>query len=159
VLSNGVSATGGSADTVNNVETVILPAGIPAGTYFSVQVKPTALNGDGILNNGDFTDQHYAIVAYNYSNQQAPTFYTVSGRVTSQGGRGVALAKVRITDPQSQVREAFTNHLGYFAFANVASGQTHTITISSKRYTFLPQGITVNSNLNNISFVAQTGSP
>jgi hypothetical protein len=159
VLSNGVSTTGGSADTVNNVETVILPAGIPAGTYFSVQVKPTALNGDGILNNGDFTDQNYAIVAYNYSNQQAPTFYTVSGRVISQSGRGVALAKVRITDPQSQVREALTNHLGYFTFANVASGQTHTITISSKRYTFLPQGITVNSNLSNISFVAQTGSP
>lgn len=159
VLSNGLSVTGGSADTVNNVETVILPAGIPAGTYFSVQVTPTALNGDGILNNGDFTDQHYAIAAYNYSNQQAPTFYTVSGRVTSPNGRGVALATVRITDPQSQVREAVTNHLGYFTFANVASGQTHTITVSSKRYTFLPQGVTVNSNLNNISFVATTGSP
>ncbi len=159
VFSNGVSVVGGSADTINNVETVILPAGIPAGTYFSVQVKPTALNGDGILANGDSTDQNYAVVAYNYSIQQAPTFYIVSGRVTSQSGRGVALAKVRITDAQSQIREAMTNHLGYFTFANVASGQTHTITVSSKRYSFLPQGIAVNSNLNNISFVAATGSP
>ena len=159
VFSNGFSVAGGSADTVNNVERIILPAGIPTGTYFSVQVLPTALNGDGIINNADFTDQNYAIAAYNYSFVQAPTFYSVAGRVTSQSGRGVALAKVQITNPQSQVQETRTNQLGYFSFALVASGQVNTITISSKRYSFNPQGVSVNGNMTNLSFVATTGSP
>ena len=124
-----------------------------------MQVLPTALNGDGVINNADFTDQNYAIVAYNYSNVQPPTFYSVSGRVTSGNGRGVALAKVQITDSQSQVREKLTNQLGYFSFSQVAGGQVQTITASAKRYTFSPLGITVNSNISNVSVVATTGSP
>lgn len=159
VLSGGVSVTGGSADTVNNVENVFLPAGIPAGTPFSITVTATALNGDGIISNGDFTDQNYAIVAYNYSTQAAPSFFTVSGRVTSSSGRGIPLAKVRITDPQSQVREALTNQLGYFTFTSVAGGQTHTVSVTSKRYTFQQQSVTVNSNLTGVSFIATNGSP
>src|SRR4029434_6127500 len=66
VFTSGVSTTGGTADTKNNVETVFLPAGIPAGTFFSVGVTSVALNGNGVLGNADSTDQHFAIVAYNF---------------------------------------------------------------------------------------------
>ena len=65
VFTAGVSSTGGSADTINNVEQVLLPAGIPAGTALQVSVRATALNGDGILLNADTTDQHYALVVHN----------------------------------------------------------------------------------------------
>jgi hypothetical protein len=67
VLTNGVSVTGGTADTKNNVETVRLPAGTAAGTFVSIAVSATALNGDGILGNADLTDQHFALVAYNFA--------------------------------------------------------------------------------------------
>lgn len=67
VLTNGLSVTGGAADTKNNVETVRLAAGVAAGTTVSIVVSATALNGDGILGNADLTDQHFALVAYNFA--------------------------------------------------------------------------------------------
>ena len=60
VLSGGASVPGGSFDTVNNVEMVRLPAGIPQGTPFSITVSAAGLNGDGILGNSDTTDQNFA---------------------------------------------------------------------------------------------------
>jgi hypothetical protein len=74
VFSGGVSTTGGSADTLNNVENVYLPAGIANGTPVTIQVTATAINGNGILGNADATDQHFALVAYNFtSNQSKPS--------------------------------------------------------------------------------------
>ena len=70
-FTSGTSTTGGTADTINNVENIFIPAGIAAGTPFSVNVSAMALNGDGILGNGDSTDQHFALVIYNYT-EQAP---------------------------------------------------------------------------------------
>ncbi len=72
VFSGGLSTTGGSADTLNNVEQIRLPAGTPAGTQFTISVSATALNGDGILGVGDGTDQNYAVVAYNFNDGVAP---------------------------------------------------------------------------------------
>jgi hypothetical protein len=67
VFSSGVSTTGGSANTLDNVENVFLPAGIPAGTPFTINVIATTLNGDGIIGNGDATDQSFSLVAYNFA--------------------------------------------------------------------------------------------
>jgi hypothetical protein len=67
VLTNGLSVTGGSADTLNNVETIRLASGVAAGTNISITVNAVALNGDGILGNADVTDQHFALVAYNFN--------------------------------------------------------------------------------------------
>ncbi len=69
VFTNGSSSAGGNADTLNNVENVFLPAGIPAGTPITVKVSATALNGNGILGNADSTDQHFSLVAYNFTEQ------------------------------------------------------------------------------------------
>ncbi|REJ78147.1 MAG: hypothetical protein DWQ47_17535 [Acidobacteria bacterium] len=76
VFTNGTSETGGTADSVNNVEMVRLPAGIAAGTPVSIEVRSVALNGDGIPGNGDSTDQTFSLVAYNVS-QEASTGTTV----------------------------------------------------------------------------------
>ncbi|MBC7909447.1 MAG: S8 family serine peptidase [Pyrinomonadaceae bacterium] len=67
VFTGGNSTTGGSADTLNNVENVYLPAGIAAGTPVTIQITATAINGNGILGNADTTDQHFALVAYNFN--------------------------------------------------------------------------------------------
>lgn len=74
VFSGGTSTTGGSYDTLNNVENVFLPAGIAAGTPITIGVTATAINGNGILGNADATDQHFALIAYNFtsSNQAKP---------------------------------------------------------------------------------------
>jgi hypothetical protein len=67
VFSGGVSVTGGSNSTIDNVENVFLAAGVPAGTPLSITVSATALNGNGVLGNADATDQHFALVAYNFT--------------------------------------------------------------------------------------------
>ena len=69
-FTGGVSVTGGAANTNSNVENVFLPAGTAAGTTFSIKVTATALNGDGVLGNADATDQHFALVAYNFSSER-----------------------------------------------------------------------------------------
>ncbi|HEX6125377.1 MAG TPA: S8 family serine peptidase [Pyrinomonadaceae bacterium] len=73
VFTSGTSTTGGAADTKNNVENVFIPAGIPSGTTISISINAIALNGDGVLGNGDLTDQHFSLVGYNFQELAAPT--------------------------------------------------------------------------------------
>ncbi len=84
VFSGGVSVTGGTNSTIDNVENVFLGAGIPAGTQVTITVNATALNGDGILGNADVTDQHFSLVAYNFQEptavSAAPFDFTGDGR-------------------------------------------------------------------------------
>ena len=63
VLTAGLSTTGGSADSINNVENVFLPAGLSGP--ITVRVSGTAINGNGVLGNADSTDQHFALVVFN----------------------------------------------------------------------------------------------
>lgn len=72
VFAGGQSTSGGVSDTRNNVEHVWLPAGLPAGAAITIQVTAAALNGDGILQNADPTDQHFALVGYNFVDAIAP---------------------------------------------------------------------------------------
>ena len=87
VFANGVSTTGGISDVRNNVENVWLPAGIiPAGSGFSVQVSATTLNGDGVLGNGDATDQHFALVAYNLTETPTAVLNLAALNIVSENG-------------------------------------------------------------------------
>jgi hypothetical protein len=63
VLTGGLSVTGGTADDINNVENVFLPAGLTGA--ITVRVTGTAINGNGVLGNADATDQHFALLVYN----------------------------------------------------------------------------------------------
>lgn len=70
VFTSGVSTSGGSADALNNVEAVNLPAGVTGS--FTVTVRATSLGGDGAQGTGDATDQHFALVIYNGSPCASP---------------------------------------------------------------------------------------
>ncbi len=63
VFSGANSASGGSADIRNNVESVFLPAGTSGS--FTVTVRATNIAGDGVPGNADTTDQDFALVIYN----------------------------------------------------------------------------------------------
>ena len=64
------SVPGGTPDALNNYEAIFLPAGMSG----SIEITVSAFNiaGDGIPNNGDGTDQDFAIVCYNCA--QTPTY-------------------------------------------------------------------------------------
>lgn len=68
---SGWSTTGGSADSTNNIEAVLLGPTAPT-TPITLRVNATNLNSDGIPNSGNSTDQDFALVCYNC--QQDPNY-------------------------------------------------------------------------------------
>lgn len=70
VFKGAFSATGGSADPANNVESVFLPAGL-SGT-FSVRIIATDINSDGVPGNASPLDQDFALVVYNATSSASP---------------------------------------------------------------------------------------
>ncbi len=62
VFSGGSSTTGGSADTINNLENVYVQA--PGGSAI-ITIDATNIAGDGVPYNGDTTDQDFALVCTN----------------------------------------------------------------------------------------------
>mgnify|MGYP001278505983 CR=1 FL=1 len=63
VFTGGWSATGGSADTRNNLENVFIQN--PSGGALTITVAATNLAGDGVPNNATPTDQDFALICTN----------------------------------------------------------------------------------------------
>lgn len=78
VFSGAFSATGGSADPRNNVESVFIPAGV-TGT-FVITIRATNIAGDGVPNFGGALDQDFALVVYN--GVEAPVSVITAGAAT-----------------------------------------------------------------------------
>ncbi|MCB1054505.1 MAG: S8 family serine peptidase [Acidobacteria bacterium] len=62
-FSLGASTTGGSSDTLNNLENVFVTAPVSGPT--TITVDATAINGDAVPYNGTATDQDFALVCQN----------------------------------------------------------------------------------------------
>jgi uncharacterized delta-60 repeat protein len=89
--------------------------------------------------------------------EQAP-LVDLGGRVTNTFGQGISGLSMVLSDPAGNTRYALTNGFGYYVFPFVASNDQYTVSISSKRFTFLPESQTV--SLTGTTFdVDFTGSP
>lgn len=82
---------------------------------------------------------------------------SVSGRVITADGRGLLNATVTMTDSSGNTRSARTTAFGYFRFDEVEVGGTYVFQVVSKRYVFAPQVISLNEELNELIFMAQSG--
>lgn len=87
----------------------------------------------------------------------APTAASVAigGRVLTPNGNGLSGAIVRFVDQSGQTRTARTNPFGFYRFDEVAVGNTIVLNVTSKRYTFTPQVVTVTDSIENLDFVSQ----
>jgi subtilisin-like proprotein convertase family protein len=83
-IAGGRSITGGGADSRNNLESVLVPAG--AQGPFSVEVLGTNVAGDGVPGSGDGTDQDFALVVSNAQEQAAPVLAPESVTVINASG-------------------------------------------------------------------------
>ncbi len=96
--------------------------------------------------------------ANNNSSEFTPFFIptaadsSISGRVFAANGRGLARARVVLTDTNGSNRYTTTNPFGYYRFNEVESGQVYIIGVISKKYTFTPKVITVDESLEGIDF-------
>lgn len=79
---------------------------------------------------------------------------SISGRVLTNSGRGVANASVHLTDSQGNMRSARTNPFGYYRLKDVSVGQNVTVTVASKRYQFAPKILNLNEEMNGVNFLA-----
>lgn len=80
---------------------------------------------------------------------------TIGGRVSSANGRGIARARVSITDANGETRRATTNSFGNYRFRDAAVGETYVLEVSAKRYRFAPQILTVGEETNDLNFIDQ----
>lgn len=88
---------------------------------------------------------------------QANPNVSISGRVFAGGGRGITNAHVTLSGgnlPTPIV--VLTGRYGSFRFENIQSGQTYTVTVLSRRFTFSQpvQMISVIDNITDIVFQA-----
>jgi hypothetical protein len=81
---------------------------------------------------------------------------SVSGRVTTSEGRGLRGARVTLTDSNGNIRTAMTTTFGYYRFENVPASETVVIGVSSKRYSFIPQVVSVMEDLTELNFTAES---
>ncbi len=82
VFSGAFSATGGTADTRNNVESVVIPAGV-SGT-FVIKVKATNIAGDGVPGDANLLDQDFALITYNGTESPLPAITGGTTTVTAE---------------------------------------------------------------------------
>jgi hypothetical protein len=79
----------------------------------------------------------------------------VSGRVLTRDGNGLANASVLITDMKGVTRTVISSSLGYFRFENIRAGETYIVSVSSKRFQFLPQTVNVSDELTGLDLTAE----
>lgn len=81
---------------------------------------------------------------------------SIGGRALNAANRGIAGARITLTEPNGAQRIVHTNPFGYYRFYNLAPGETYIIAAESKRYEFSnsPQILTVNEAIDNLHLIA-----
>lgn len=155
------------ADPVNTMQSeqiVFTGSGSQTGTltrwgdYTTIQTDPSddqgfCFVGQYLPADGTFNWRSRVICA----KFAAPTAagVIIAGRITDSNGNGIAKAQITITDNQGAVRSTNSNGFGYYRFDEIRSGESYTISVSSKRFTFTPQSVQVNEAIENLDFIAQ----
>lgn len=90
------------------------------------------------------------------SNDLPPTAATatIAGRVTVRG-RGLARAYVTIRDATGMIQRTMTNPQGFYRFQDIPTGGSYVVEVSSKRYTFASQVVTINESISGLNFTSR----
>lgn len=78
---------------------------------------------------------------------------SVSGKVTNVYGRGISRARVSITNQQGEKSFVYTNQFGSFNFEQLNAGETYIFEAQRKGFSFNPQVLTLNENLDGLNFI------
>lgn len=95
------------------------------------------------------------IGAYEFQLIPSNADVSIYGRVLSPDGEGISGALVTITDGRGAKRTSLTNHLGYYNFLDIPSGETYIFEVTHKRYVFTPRVINLNEDIVDLDFTAQ----
>ena len=70
------------------------------------------------------------------------------------GKRGIARARVMLTNANGETQTALTNAFGYYRFEEVAAGETYVFNVSAKQHSFVPRVVLVNEDLTELNFAS-----
>lgn len=137
-ITQSVIANGGADSGSGNFSVVGTNAQAIAGTNST---------GGQFEVNGGFWQVFLAPTAANAS---------VSGRVTTATGIGIANVRVSITNLGGASQTAITNGFGYFSFQEIPSGETYIVTVRSKQYQFSngTRVLFVSDDVSDVIFIA-----
>ncbi|MFL6276911.1 MAG: S8 family serine peptidase, partial [Blastocatellia bacterium] len=144
VFSGANSATGGSADTANNVESVFIPAGVTGPVL--VRVKAANIAGDGVPGNVSVLDQDYALVITNV---------TAAGAAPSLSSAGATLVSESCTPANGAIDPNETVTVS-FCVQNVGNADTTAALAGTLQAT---GGVTSPSGPQTYGVVTQGGPP
>ena len=83
---------------------------------------------------------------------------TISGQVLSSEGTPIRNVYVTISNMSGVIESARTNSFGYFTLSNIPTGQTYTLNVIAKQYSFTPQNINVTGNITGVTITATSGN-
>lgn len=81
---------------------------------------------------------------------------SISGRVITSNGRGIANARISLINPKGETDQTLTNSFGYYRFGDVRAGESYILSVRSKRFQFAQptRVIVVMDNLTDENFTA-----
>lgn len=142
---------------VNSFGASIGIAGVATGSgqYLSLNNSGASPTASSTVNTMNISTKPANGQTYTFAPAVVASNVSVSGRVSTNDGRGLTNAYVTLTDSQGATRIARTSAFGYFRFDDVEVGQNYIVSISSKRFQFTPQVVAVNDEITDLTFVAQ----
>jgi hypothetical protein len=78
----------------------------------------------------------------------------ISGRLLTAMGQGISNASVTLTDSIGRSRSAVSNGFGFYRFSGLQPGQTYTIAVASRRWTFAPLTVSVTGQMQTVDMIA-----
>ena len=84
----------------------------------------------------------------------APNQAEIGGRLLSSMGQGVPNARVTLTDSTGQSRSILSNGFGVYRFGGLQVGQTYTIRVETRAFTFTPLTVSVTGQLVSVDMIA-----
>lgn len=79
----------------------------------------------------------------------------ITGRVLDRNGRGIPRAIIQLVDQNGEIKVKRSNNFGFYRFNGINAGETVSLNVFSKQYSFLPAVVTVNEDLRGLIFIAQ----
>lgn len=124
------------------------------GTLYNFRFDSNRPPTTGNATLGFFKTGSPMTVAVQVPSAAAQSQVTVTGRVFSPGGLPMSGVLVSIADIDGGTSRlaTLTSSFGYFTFADLPGGRTYQITPVSRFYTFTPQTIQINQDLNDVNF-------
>ncbi len=161
---SGGSAAAYTATTPNQVLTFtsdFLDFSAPT-TERNLALSFSSVEPNYSMGNGGFLRSFGAAGSGTFASNPGPVYNPptaagspIGGRVFNARGRGVANARVILTESSGVAHAVLTNSFGYFKFPEVETGQTVVINVLSKQYIYSPKVLKITSELDGLSFLPE----